>query len=114
MVYKHKNGYYYFYYGGGSNPSRIRQSLKTKNKKIAEKLAAIKENEIILKENGIPTSSLNVLELYKEYYNLEILPKKTKAWADRVKIVMNHLIEYMGPKQIKNVRLIDINKYINN
>jgi|DEB0MinimDraft_10_1074344.scaffolds.fasta_scaffold02160_11 integrase len=114
MITKRSNGYYYFIYGSNEKGNRVRKSLKTTNKKIAEKLGAALYTEIMLQENGIATSSLNVAELYKEYYNLEILPKKTKAWADRVKIVMNHLIEYMGTKQIKNVRLIDINKYINN
>ena len=76
MLTKRENGIYYFHYGTGK--SRIRKSLKTKNKRIAEKLYTTIHTEVLLKEKGIPISSLSVQELFEEYYKLEILPKKKK------------------------------------
>ena len=110
MLTKRKNGVYYFHYGTGK--SRIRKSLKTTNRRVAEKLYVTMHTEVLLKEKGIPISSLNVQELFNEYYKLEILPKKKKPWADRVNIAINHFIDDYGEKQIIKIRLIDINKFI--
>lgn len=110
MLTKRENGIYYFHYGTGK--SRIRKSLKTKNKRIAEKLYTTIHTEVLLKEKGIPISSLSVQELFEEYYKLEILPKKKKSWADRVTIAINHFIDDYSDNQIIKIRLIHINKFI--
>ncbi len=91
------------------NGVRYQGSLKTQNKKLAEKLYHKIVNDIINNEFK-PVANITIKELLKRYMD-EVSCLKAKTTYIRDQQIVKHFLDFFGDVQLKNVTPSLISKY---
>lgn len=106
-----RSKYYYLniYYEG----RRYRYSTKTDDIKIAKRILKIREGELALKRFNIPTESEErmLLEEFIEKYLEYSKNNKALGTFEIEKYALNKVLEVLSNKQLKNITLIDCERY---
>ncbi len=107
-----KNGKYYFYdfvYEG----KRCRKSCRTTDKKLAEQIEISVKNDIIKRENGLPTDKNKHL-LFRtawENYLKNIAGSNTRKTIERKIVAAMHFLPVLENKRLSDISTLDIKNY---
>lgn len=93
-IYKRK-GTEYWQYTGGTPPNRVRKSLRTANRKVAEKLQAHLDDTLALRKAGISIQTVKLQKPYRDYLE-QVESNKGLKTAQGIKSVLNMFLKISG------------------
>lgn len=93
-IYKRKRSEYW-QYTGGTPPNRVKKSLRTTSRKVAEKLQAHLDDTLALRKAGISIQTVNLQKPYRDYLE-QVESNKGLKTAQGIKSVLNMFLKISG------------------
>jgi len=84
-----------WWYTQGTPPGRVRKSLETKNRTVAERIQAKFDEELALRKAGVSVQTINIQKPYRLYLD-QIEANKSVRYSKGIKSCLNMFLKISG------------------